>query len=266
MSNDTQAPGRARPGARGIGSKISNYVRDTVERLGVRGILVSLVSLVLAYSFLPGALRTAWAAWQGGTFSQAEAVPTLSQAEVDQIKVLGADLWEGTQGTHFVLYLSGEALDHEFVGANYELEVLDENDAVLGTADGYALISGTRPVMEVGYIEAVGDADPAKDGVSFATTATVDLRHVEDPKLKVENIELVEDTLSYKALVTVSSELDARGGQVGVVVRDADGEIIAIQSHFTGGIDAGGVEELDFMMWGLTELPVDYTIETEVLP
>ena len=293
MSNDTQLPGPARPGdvvdgkvmtesgtwipltdeatsahyggrgPRGANRSFLGRIGRRILDFGIVRILATAVALATAWAFLPGALSTAWNGWRSGSF---ESAPALSQDEVDAIEFLGAAVGDGPRGPQYVLYLTAEEIDREFVGASFEVSVLDSDEAVLASAEGHVTIGKDYPAIAVGPLEPVGDGDPVKDGVSIQTSGTVHAGQADNPGLAIESIELVEGVSTQEAHVTVSAVADSRAGRVTVVVRDADGAIVGAESMITGRIAAGEEKLIDITMWGLKELPEDHTVDAVVMP
>lgn len=293
MSNDTQLPGPARPGdvvdgkvmtesgrwiplteqatsahygGRGPRSGNRSFLGRIGRRIldfGIVRIVVTLVVLATTWAFLPGALSTAWNGWRSGAF---DSTPALAQEEVDAIEFLGSEIWEGPRGPHYVLYLTADQIEREFVGATIEVSVLDADDAVIATAEGSVTIGKEYPAITVGRLEVVDGADPVKDGVSIQTSGTVHAGRADNPGLAIENIEFEESAGDQAAQVTVSSVEDSRAGRVTVVVRDADGAIVGAESKVTGRIAAGEEKLVDITMWGLEELPKNYTVDAVVMP
>ena len=144
--------------------------------------------------------------------------------------------------------------------------MLDADDAVIATAEGSVTVGKEYPAITVGRLEVVDGADPVKDGVSIQTSGTVHAGRADNPGVAIENIELEEDAGDHAAQVTVSSVADSRAGSVTVVVRDADGAIVAAESKVTGRIAAGEEKLVDIFMWGLEELPKGYTVDTAIMP
>ena len=144
--------------------------------------------------------------------------------------------------------------------------MLDADDAVIATAEGSVTVGKEYPAITVGRLEVVDGADPVKDGVSIQTSGTVHAGRADDPGLAIENIEFEESAGDQAAQVTVSSVEDSRAGRVTVVVRDADGAIVGAESNVTGRIAAGEEKLVDITMWGLEELPKNYTVDAVVMP
>ncbi|NLF04464.1 MAG: hypothetical protein GX593_05605 [Actinomycetales bacterium] len=238
---------------------------DLARRWTIGGVLGLVVTAIAAWQWLPGMFNTLQdAANRPAAPATAEA---LTDAELESVKLTGAEMWTGENGSYWVLHVDATAFDRDLVGAMIEVEAVDASDAAIGEGETFTMIRKGETTVLAGALEPTADGvDLDAQTVGFRTSTKLQESLRTDPGLELVEAEIDPEpsVVGLKAYVAVRAA-EETNATVTVIVRDADGELLQIASRRF--IDVSAVtQDADIMLTALDVLPEGHTVEYVVNP